>query len=353
MGIANIINLCVLLLFSLTGLIMGLVKGFKRVKSWGSDYFLSSLATIGTGAILIKCNVNAKVGGIVIIACAIAYMFLFMGISKLVRSLLERAFERREDDMRKLGGVGVVNRLFGGYALAVKGFVIAAIILVLFYTVADLSGVASLKDAFAGVYSGGVWKVLKPYIFDFIILGVINLSVRHGYSNGLSSALWGLAVLGLVVGSGFVAYNLVFKTTLFGGAAQSFSLKLANVVKNADIALTAAKWILTAIMFIVLAIVVFVASFFVSRVITFARADSAYYLVDGILGATVLTLIFIAAMLFVGSIFAPVSDLGFMAPFTGYCSGGSVCRYFYTENLLTQFGMPAFLPLRSWFAATA
>lgn len=353
MGIANIINLCVLCVFTVAGLIAGLVKGFRRVKSWGSDYLLSALATIGTGAILKTCGVNAKVAGIVVIVCAIVYMFLFMGLSLLVRGLFSRSFERREDNMEKLGGVGVANRLFGGYALAVKGFVIAATICVLLYTVIDLSQISALKSALNSVYAGAVWKMLKPYIFDFIILGVINLSVRHGYASGVSSALWSLIVLALLVGCGFMAYNMVFKTGIFEGAAQSLAAKLGGKLGNANISLNVSKWLMTVIVFAVTALVVFVASFFVSRVITFARADSAYYLVDGIFGAIVLTLIFIAAMMFIGFLIQPVYDLGFMKPFTDYFTQSAVSKYFYTSNLLTEFGMKALLPLRDWFAVGA
>lgn len=351
MGIANIINLCVLCVFTVAGLITGLVKGFRRVKSWGSDFLLSALATIGTGAILKTCGVSAKIAGMVIIACAIAYMLLFMGLSRLVRGLFTRTFDRREDEMQKLGGAGVANRLFGGYALAVKGFVIAATFCVLFYTAVDLTHISALKSAFESVYSGAVWKAVKPYIFDFIILGVINLAVRHGYSSGISSAAWGLLVLGLFVGSGFAAYNIVFKTNVTDGAVQSLAVKLGGTITSADLAARIAKWLMVALIFAAMAVVVFVTSFFVSRIITFARVDSTYYLVDGIFGAIVLTLIFIAAMLFLGYIIQPIYDLDFMKPLTDYFGGGAFARYFYTKNILTEFGLRELLPIREWFTA--
>lgn len=351
MGIANIINLSVLTVFPAAGLIIGLVKGFKNVKSWGTDYFLSAILTVGTGAILKSCAVPAKTAGAVILACAVVYMLLFAGLSKLIRRLFARSFERREDDMQKLGGIGVLNRILGGYALAVKGFVLAAVLCMLAYTAIDLTQIQVLKSAAESVYSGAVWQSVKPYIFDFIILGIINLALRHGYSSGISSALWALAVLGLLAGSGFAAYNLVFKTSLFNGASGALSLKINGAVNNPDISLTVAKCILTAAVFAVMALIVFVTSFFVSRAITFARAESVFYTADGILGAIALTLICTGAMMFLGYLAWHFCGFGFMSPFNGYFGDSVFAKYFYTENLLTEFGVPAMLPIREWFPA--
>lgn len=348
MGIVNIINLVVLIVFTVAGLIIGLVKGFKNAKSWGSDFLLSALATVGTGAILKVCDVSEKIAGIIVFACAIAFILLFTGLSKLVRHILERKFEQREDDMQKLGSVGVVNRLFGGYALAVKGFVIAASLCGLVYTVIDLTQIESLKSALDSVYEGNVWQMIKPYIFDFIILGIINLAVRHGFSNGISSALWGLIVLGLIAGSGFAAYNLVFKTELFDGAAESLGVRLEDMITNSDLSFTVAQWLWVVILFVLMAVAVGVTSFFVSRVITFARLGTAYGVVDGILGAIVLTVIFTGAILFLGFLLEPISDLKFMTPFTDYFDGSTFARFFYTDNILTGFGLPELLPLRDW-----
>lgn len=354
MSIFNVINLVWLLTFTVIGLIVGLVKGFKRVKSWGSDYLLSALSTIGIGAILKNCGIDTKIAGIVVLSCAIATLFLFMGLSALIRNLISRSFERREDDMRTFGWVGVINRIFGGFALAIKGFVIAAIVCVIVYVALDLTQIAPVKTALSSIYQGKIWISIKPYLFDLIILGIINLAVRHGYSSGISSALWSLIVLALLIGCGFAAYNMVFKSTLFDGAANSLSIKIGNRLPNIqNYSLTISKWIFTALIFIAFAIVTAIISFFASRVLTFARAGSAFYVADGILGSFVLTLIIVGVMMFVGFMIQPVYDLDFMKPLTDYFADSAVAKFFYTNNLLTGFGVPDLLPLRNWFAPQA
>lgn len=341
--------------FALVGLIVGLVKGYTKVQTWASDYVIAGFITIGVGAILKKVSANAIISGIVLTVCVVVSLLVCIFMANLIKKLINRSFEKRDDDLRSYGGVGVFNRIWGGLTLALKGLVIAAIIAVLGYLFLDLIHIDQLAPSFynslSEIYTGALWLAIRPFLMDFLIIGVLHLALRHGYSAGFAETLWKLVVLGLIVGAGFLAYSLVFSTTVFDSASSALSGKIAGwfsqINGGQNLALNAAKGIIVGIIFILLAITIGVASFFVSRVITSARQGAAFFVADGILGAIVGFVIALVALLFLGYVIAPVCDLDFMQSFTKYFDSSMYSRFFYTENLLLKFGLPE-LPIRKF-----
>lgn len=352
--IAVLILVLVPALFALIGLVTGLVKGFTKVQTWAGEYVVSALLTIAVGAILKSAGLDPMISGIIVIVSAVAFMLICLGLSKLFQRIIRRSMEKRDDEMRKYGIVGVINRLWGGLVLAIKGFTIGLLIIVPVLVVLDLSQIESIRSSLGDLYASGLWATVKGSVFDFIIVGLMHIAIRHGFSNGISSSLWSLIVLGLAVGAGFMAYNLVFNSGLFDGANAALSNTVAGWFGEMKISeglpLTIAKWIITAGLFVLLLIVVFLVSFFVSRVLSFARLGSAFYVADGLLGALVMFIISVAVVLFLGYIVNPVYDLPFMQPFTDYFGSSVVAKYFYTDNLLSAMGMPVLIPLRDWLA---
>lgn len=346
-------------LFAVIGLIIGLVKGFTRVQTWAGEYVVSAMLTIAIGAILNASGASPTVGGIVIIVCAVVFMLGCMGLSKLFQRIIRRSMEKRDEEMRKYGGVGVINRLWGGLVLAIKGFTIAMLIIVPVYIVLDLAHVESLQNSMAGVYGGGFWRGIKGVAFDFIVIGVMNIAIRHGFSNGISSSFWSLIVFGLAIGAGFMSYHLVFNSGLFASANAALGevvlgwfggVNLPGEMQLDGIAVSIAKWMITAGLFLLLLIVVMLISFFVSRVLSFARLGSAFYVADGISGAIVMFIIFVGILLLLGCLVQPIADLDFMQPFTSYFNVSTVAKYFYQQNLLSSMGVPALIPLRDWLS---
>lgn len=76
----------------------------------------------------------------------------------------------------------------------------------------------------------------------------------------------------------------------------------------------------------------------------------AFYVADGIIGAIVLYLIIIAAMLFIGAIIQPLQDFEFMKAFDNYFDTSTVAIYFYKSNLLIHMGLPEILPIAGWLS---
>lgn len=355
--IINIILAALIGLFAVIGLIVGLVKGFTKVNTWANEYVFAAIISILLGALLKKTLPDAKIAGIIVIVAAAALILGFIGLSKLVKFLINRGFEKRENNMEPYGGLGVFNRICGGLTLALKGAVMAMIIGVSVLTVFELSQLSTLLGLeFVGeFYSGGFWQFLQPHIFDFAIVGIMFLAIRHGYTSGISSALWGLFVVFLIAGAGFMSYNMVFNTQSFEGAAQSLGNSIAELFGAIpqgmeEMPVIISKWILTAVIFVLVTAVVILVSIFVPRLLDNARfRGKAFYITDGILGGLVLTVIVVGGILFVGSFLQPIATLEFMQPFTKYFESSTVATWFYDNNILAAMGVNIF-PLRDYLA---
>lgn len=356
--IVNIIIGVALGLFFLIGFIIGLVKGFSKVQTWANEYVIAGLITVGVGRILLNASLPSQFAGIIIIATAIISLLVCIGVSKLIQKIISHSLKKREEEVRPYGAVGVINRLFGGFTLAIKGFVIVAIVAVSALVALDLMQMEAITSAIGEVYESAGWIAIAPIVFDMLVIGILHLVIRHGFSNGIATSLWSLFVFALVVGAAFMAYNLVFSVSAFEAPAQALAEPISGMLSGIPMvgdamgegmAVNIAKYILTAGIFLVLAIVIVVLSFLVKRVLNFARFGAAFYIVDGVFGALALLVIALAVMLLIGNIFGSIYDLEFMQPFTNYFANSSVATYFYDKNILLEMGVEL-IPLRSWLS---
>lgn len=357
--IFDIIIWAALGVFALIGLIIGLVKGFNKVSTWASDYAISATITIGVAAILKINGVAAKTAGIITLLLSAVTLILFVCLSRIMQKAIDRGMQKREDDLRSYGGLGVFNRIWGGLTLAIKGFVICAAILITCFFILDVAQLQRIWEGASRLYTsvlgGGLWQNVKKVAADLLVIGIINLAIRQGFAKGIFTSLWGLLVLGLAVGGCALSYALVFKSGMFDSASAALGAKLFEKISasnipqfTAELAENVARWIITVGLSLVLIIIVAVLSALISRVIDFARFGSAFYFADGILGGAVGFIIAVALMLFLGAVFQPISDLPFMETFTSFFEYSSVAKFFYSDNLLIAFGMKELIPLRSW-----
>ena len=341
----------VLALLILLGFIIGLVKGFTRVHTWAVEYVVSAMLTIAVSQILDVAGVPVVVAGSVTIVVAALLLLGCMGLFKLIKSLIQKSIDRCDEQFRKYGAVGVLNRLFGALALAVKAFIICIIFLMPVLIVLESAQIKALEEVVSSVCESAFWYALKPVAFDLIVIGVINLAIRIGFSQGISSSLWSLIVIALVVGAGFLSYHLVFNTGTFSNATSALAETVQgwsqlDVIKN--ISQSIAQWILTVGLTLLLLIVIFVASFFMSKAISFARLGTGFYVVDGVIGSFVALVISVAVMLFIGYVMSPLYGLDFMQRFDSFFEFSTVAKYFYNNNLLIEAGVPVLIPLNEW-----
>ena len=335
----------VLALFAVIGFITGLFRGYAKVQSWAGEYVISALLTIGVGVILKRARVAVMVAGVVTIVCAVVFLLVCTGISKAIKLLIGKSFKRCDEDFRDYGIAGIFNRILGAFALTLKALTICLLIIVPALVVLDFVPVSTLENALASVYASAFWYAIRPFVFDFLVVGVISFAMHRGFKRGIATSLFSLLVFGLVIGAGFLAYYLVFNTGMFGSASASLAATVSRWVEGIEslkkISDSIAKYIITTGVFLVLFIVIVIVSILISKAIRRARfSTGGFALVDGVIGAIVAILIAVAALLFLGYVLNPLYGLDFMKPFDAYFKSSAIARYFYQSNLLIKGGVP-------------
>lgn len=326
------------------GLLVGIIRGFTGAKSWAGEYVLSVLITVLVGSLLAKGGTPASVAGIITIACAVVCLLAFVGLSALTRKILNHVYEKREGELKEgRGFAGVFDRILGGITLALKGFVLSAVFVLCLFAFLDLCKITAVTNLLTSTYDGAFWAWVKPYIFDLIVIGLIQASIRFGFSGGIISSCWSIAVLGMLVGAGFLSHHLVFGLTLFETPANQLGSAISGWLSSfpvpEGIGVTVARWIIFAAVFIVFAIIIAVISFFVSRILQKARFNTAFYIVDGILGGFVAAIICIALLLVFGNLLQSLYVYDFMNPLKEYLEHSSTAVYVCGKNVLAEFGL--------------
>ena len=272
MNIVSIILIAVVSLFTVIGAIVGAVKGFTNVKSWAVELLLTGAITIAVSG-LVSSKTDGAVAAIVSLSIAVALICAFMLVFAMLRKALNKKIEKRkelsyykqyderEDNTEQIlqaigtedknsynkltkkkfkqsGGVwSVLDRVFGAVCLALKGAVITGLIIAVALVILDFTRLPAeggkLFGLLGGIYQSGIWVFFKNYILDFIAIGLIILCIKNGFSSGISSSLWSLLVLGLIIGAGALSYYLAFNAQDFIAVAGNLEGKLAGVLEGA------------------------------------------------------------------------------------------------------------------------
>lgn len=359
MNIVGIVIIVLIVLASALGFLIGLIKGFVNVKSWGIEYLIVSLLTVGIGSAVVgsgDSNSSTAVGGIVMILLAIAFTIGFYYLFKLLRSVFKKSLDKKkklaeeEERKPKYGFTGVLNRLFGAITLGVKGFVIFGLISAFILIALDLSQFAFVVNSMQDLFYGSSYLTFKPKLMDFLLIAVITLAIKCGYQSGITNFMWTIVVVLMVVFAGLASYHLAFNVESFAPAVEKLAATLAGSNENTGMFTLIAKIILTGGIFILMGIVVALVAVFVPKLLGGARDSAIFYVVDGIFGALFATLFVLAVFLIVGGIIQPLNDLSFMEKFTSYFEKSGFATYFYDRNILYLFGIMPELPIRDWLS---
>ncbi|MDE7453837.1 MAG: hypothetical protein K2N22_05450 [Clostridia bacterium] len=368
---------------------IGAFKGFTRVRSWGVEFILTGLLAIPIDRLITsKLKGSAAIpAGFVSIVVAIIFIGLFMFLFWLFRKLLDRAIEKRKqksyyskyfeneqntvkilgalaaNDMkeykkltkhkpRQSGGVfSILNRVFGGVVLAIKGIVIAGILSAALLVVIDFTELAqeggSMYALLGKTYANGSWLFFKKYLFDFLIIGILMACIKAGYSSGVSSSVWSVVVIGLVIGAGALAIHFAFGVKSFVTAAEALNEHLSGKLSSITGLLeqmkinpvVISKAIIALGLFVLMLVPVILIAKFVPEFIDIARGGKIFKTVDGVLGAIALTLTVLVVLLIVGVVVNSLQELEFMEVFNAYFVKSGLATYFYDYNLLAQFGL--------------
>ncbi len=395
MNIVSIILIAVVSLFTVIGAIVGAVKGFTNVKSWAVELLLTGAITIAVSG-LVSSKTDGAVAAIVSLSIAVALICAFMLVFAMLRKALNKKIEKRkelsyykqyderEDNTEQIlqaigtedknsynkltkkkfkqsGGVwSVLDRVFGAVCLALKGAVITGLIIAVALIILDFTRLPAeggkLFGLLGGIYQSGIWVFFKNYILDFIAIGLIILCIKNGFSSGISSSLWSLLVLGLIIGAGALSYYLAFNAQDFIAVAGNLEGKLAGVLEGAADILNAiglstlkiAQLIIGTGMFLLMLVAVILIAVFVPKLIDRARDGVIFRSVDGVFGAIVLTTFTFGLLFVVGAFANGLHDLAIMDGFNSYFQKSGVATYIYDRNLLNSFGVMTDLPFKEW-----
>lgn len=386
------------------GLFIGFGKGFTRVNSWGLEFVIATAVVLALGGVIGKVG-DGIVPGVLMLGLTVVALIVLKILSGGLRGLFRKGKKRKmaradaeeadefdiedvdEDDdgmndsmdedeleeyepaskkkgkkkKRKIanseirGACGIVDRIFGAIALAVKGAVIMTLIFSLALVLIDLIQIEAVTNVVKDIYAGELWKLLKPRVMDLFVVAIIFLCVKSGYASGFSQTLWSILVIGMFVGAGFVSWNLAFNSPSFAGAAQSLTNKLETFaflekIKDVVPLLTIAKSILTVGVFVLLVVVILILKAFVPRIILWARDSDVVYFIDGVFGAIFATTVVLAVVIFIGYALQPISDLEMLAKFTSYFSESQLAKYIYGDNIILAGGLIKELPIRDWLS---
>lgn len=384
------------------GLFIGFGKGFTRVNSWGLEFIIAAAVVLALGGVIGKVG-DGIMPGLLMLGLTVVALIVLKILSGGLRGLFRKGKKRRmareddedadefdvegvdEDDdgmndamdedelddyehpskkkgkkkKRKIdnseirGACGVVDRIFGAIALAVKGAVIMTLLFSLVLVLIDLIQIEAVTNAVKDIYAGELWKLLKPRVMDLFVVAIIFLCVKSGYASGFSQTLWSILVLAMFVGAGFVSWNLAFNSPSFAGAAQSLANKLETFaflekVKDFLPLLTIAKSILTVAVFALLVVVIVILKAFVPKILLWARDSDVVYFIDGVFGAIFATAVVLAVLIFIGFALQPISDLEMLAKFTSYFSDSQLAKYIYGDNIILAGELIPALPIRDW-----
>jgi len=379
------------------GFIIGVIKGFTKVKNWAFEYVA---ATVGAALVShFVAGYGNKIQFVAVYACAVAFFLLFAFLSyrakkffekgikkRKLRSYYEQYRDRMENDEaicdaleegdeheyqkhvkknfnERSGAIGVANRIVGGLALAVKGAVLACVVIFIGLTVyhfvqLDIPQISKYVDE---VYSGPLWAFAKQFFLDFAVVAIIGACIKTGFEKGFITPVWVFVMLGLVGGGIFVAFHLAFRVEAFIDLAKSleitFGENLSNITEpiseyiSVFTALNICKGLVMLILFVLLLIPIIFVGAFGPKLVKNAREGVVFNAIDGILGAVAFAAVIGGIVLAVGAVLFTVGDLAFMAPFSEMFTESSVAKFIYQNNVLNELEFIQNLPIRGWLTA--
>lgn len=405
--VVKIVAISAVALILLIALIVGLVKGFTKTKTWATEYLFAVILSVLIYSLADLSGMKAWLAFALKIGTAVVFILVFALLSSRGKALIENCIanarkrsyyeqygEREENVLQILdaielgdekaykqltrrqfpenrGGAGVADRICGGITLMIKAVVIFGLIAAAVFVVLDFTRLPFVAEKLGGVYESGAWQFFSRFVMDAFVIGILFFAIRAGFRSGIISVLWVIVVLGMIGGSVYLSYWLSFNNASFIATAQSLangalgglSGSIAEVFNNLGMSnvtdVTVCQLVLTAALSLVLIIVSVVIGAIVGSIIGRARDGAAFSVIDGVFGAVIAFAVACGVMLLLGAVFYSISDLDMMSAFNDYmyytASDGTVkpaaiASAFYTNNPLNSLEFIRNLPVRGWFA---
>ena len=378
--IVSIIIVSLIALFAVIGAVTGVAKGFTQVKSWAVEMLLAGVISIALSKLFSSKLDDGTVKAILSLGICLVLVCLLMLVFVILRKRLSKSIEKRKQKwyyehydeiegnteqilsalgkedtktynkltkrkFRQSGGAwGVVDRVFGGVTLAIKGAVMSGIFFAVVLAVLDFSRLpaegGALYEALGGIYSSSIWAFFKNFIFDFLLVGILMVCIKSGYSSGISSAVWTLVVIGLIGGAGYLSFHLSTTVPSFVSVAGNLEAKLADKLAGVagileGVGLTTLKLceILIGIgIFALMLVAVILIAVFVPRLIDRARDSVIVRSIDGVFGAIIFTAVCFGIIFMLGAVLKTIYEVQFMDVFNAYFEKSGIATWIYDKN---------------------
>lgn len=380
MDIVSIIIVSLIALFAVIGAVTGVAKGFTQVKSWAVEMLLAGVISIALSKLFSSKLDDGTVKAILSLGICLVLVCLLMLVFVILRKRLSKSIEKRKQKwyyehydeiegnteqilsalgkedtktynkltkrkFRQSGGAwGVVDRVFGGVTLAIKGAVMSGIFFAVVLAVLDFSRLpaegGALYEALGDIYSSSIWAFFKNFIFDFLLVGILMVCIKSGYSSGISSAVWTLVVIGLIGGAGYLSFHLSTTVPSFVSVAGNLEAKLADKLAGVagileGVGLTTLKLceILIGIgIFALMLVAVILIAVFVPRLIDRARDSVIVRSIDGVFGAIIFTAVCFGIIFMLGAVLKTIYEVQFMDVFNAYFEKSGIATWIYDKN---------------------
>ena len=387
-----IITIVVACVLAAIGLIVGFCLGYIRLSCWGGTVVGTALTCL----LVDRTNVvpEGDWHGIIMLAVAAGTMLVLTLLCNLVRRYLARqvnkskqlSFYRQHDGIedneesilialdkgdkkayrrhssrrfsQKRGAWGVVDRVFGALTLTINIFTAVALVASLALIIIDSAEITVARDALLDFYQSAFWQGEGSALaIDMLVISLMCVCVRSGYNGGILSALSAIIIIALIGGAGYLAYYLVFDVQAFASATQGvYDSLLAAPLANVQESLSGAGLtpevlggiIVTAGLFVIFLIPAIIISIFIPRAFDKLRNFATVEVVDGALGAIILTAVIFGILLFLGALVWQIHDLEGFEIFNSYMANSYVANGLYGDNGITTLTFMQNLPLRQW-----
>ncbi len=380
------------------GTVVGFIKGYTNSSAWGGAALFTVLIARPVSEKVVESIAPGdgfNLAGLTVIVIAVGILLVLTFLFALVKRYITNAvnagvllshyknYDRFEENTEQVlaaidnddkkayrkavkhkikdraGPWGLVNRIFGAITCALDGacivFVIEAIVLLF----ADFSRIGMLTETFGQVLNHGYWTNFGAWFaIDFLFVILVGASIRSGYKRGILSMLGVLAVLALLVVSGYAAYHLAFNEAAFVGMAESFANgplagmlgDNANALQGIGLdGITIGKYVVMLCIFLVFLVFVIILGIFLGKWIDKIKTSVIVGTVDGVFGAIVSTVVFVAVLTALGAVIYTLHDLEALAQLNAYMDKATLCNGMYALNPIGGLEFIQSLPFRSWF----
>lgn len=370
------------------GAVAGFFKKFTNSSFWGITALLTLLLQMAVGAGVKKTSGGF---GIAVLITTLVILFIFTVIAAVLKMLLKKAVEakkrfshyknvdsveenealilnavdngdkreyKRQLKLRKkikdsAGAWGIVDGVIGAVNGSINALMgIGSVILIILMLV-DLSQIGLLTSIFGSALRSGSWTGLGTKLaFDLPLISILAITVRIGYKSGISSVLTFVVIVGLIFGFGAASYSIASSSMCEGaveGLRNGMLATLTGVLGDSTVFI--ARLIIAAIIFLLSLIFIILIGLCLPKITEKFRENKIFLMVDGVLGAFVLTIAVIVIIMVFGGIAYTLNDLSFMEKFNAYAAYSNIGDCMYSHNIMN--GAFQGLPLRGLFGSVS